>query len=177
MGRDKATLVVEGLALARRTASLLEAVASPLAEVGPGHSGLAVVAEDPPGQGPLAALAAGAWYLDRLGHAGPAIVLATDLPRLTAGLVDLLASFPCPGSVVPIDGGRPQPLCARYSPSALRKAQELVTAGERSMTALLQQVPVTWLEPADWQAAAGRPDALIDVDTPEDLAALDRSRG
>jgi molybdopterin-guanine dinucleotide biosynthesis protein A len=172
MGADKATLLVDGLALARRTAGLLASVASPVVEIGPGYSELPSVAEDPPGRGPLAAVAAGAEYLETLGYRGPVVVLATDLPRLTLGLVELLAASSVPGCLVPVDGGRPQPLCARYGPAALVEARRLVAAGERSMTSLLRQVEVTWLQPADWQPAAGDPDAMLDVDTPEDLAAF-----
>jgi CTP:molybdopterin cytidylyltransferase MocA len=40
------------------------------------------------------------------------------------------------------------------------------------MTDLLDRVDVTWLPEAEWVAAAGRPDALLDVDTPEDLRRL-----
>jgi molybdopterin-guanine dinucleotide biosynthesis protein A len=99
-------------------------------------------------------------------------VLATDLPHLTAGLVELLARFPSSGCVVPIENGRRQPLCARYSAPAIRESRRLVQTGERSMIALLDRVEVTWLEPPAWTPAAGRPDALMDVDTPEDLADL-----
>jgi molybdopterin-guanine dinucleotide biosynthesis protein A len=177
MGTDKASLLIDGLPLARRTAGLLAMVADPAVEIGPGSTGLPAMAEDPPGRGPLAAVAAGADYLETLGHRGPVIVLATDLPRLTVGLVELLASSPVAGCLVPMDRGRPQPLCARYDPAALVAARRLVAAGERSMTALLEQVDVTWLEPADWQAAAGDPDALLDVDTPQDLTTFRGAHG
>jgi molybdopterin-guanine dinucleotide biosynthesis protein A len=172
MGRDKATIVVDGVTLAERTAALLATVAAPVVEVGPGYTGLPIVAEDPPGLGPLAALAAGAGYMEGVGYQGPVVVLATDLPRLTAGLVALLATFPCPGCVVPMDRGRSQPLCARYSGAALREARRLVSEGKRSMRDLLDRVDVRWLPEPEWVAAAGRPDALVDVDTPEDLRGL-----
>ena len=47
------------------------------------------------------------------------LVVATDLPRLTQGLVAWLARYPSLDSVVPVDGGHPQPLCARYSAADL----------------------------------------------------------
>src|SRR5712692_7095438 len=80
MGRDKALLVVDGRTLAERGAELLAAVADPVVEVGPGHSGLAAVQEDPPGSGPLAGLCAGAAELGRLGHDGSVLLLAVDMP-------------------------------------------------------------------------------------------------
>ena len=47
LGRDKATLMVGGVPLARRTAALLVEVANPVIEVGPGYTGLPHVVEKP----------------------------------------------------------------------------------------------------------------------------------
>jgi molybdopterin-guanine dinucleotide biosynthesis protein A len=176
MGRDKATLVVgEGAPLAERTADLLLAVAAPVLEIGPGYTGLPRVQESPPGGGPLCALAAGWAGLKSLGWPDPAsvLVVATDLPRLTAGLLTLLAGYPAIGPVVPLDRDkRSQPLCARYPMGALGLAAQLVEEGERSVRALLAGLNPTWVAPSVWQPAAGDPDALADVDTPADLTAL-----
>ena len=87
MGTDKALLEVDGRTLAERAAAVLRAVCDPVLEVGPGVSGLPAVREDPPGAGPLAALGAGAAELARGGHAGPVLVLAVDMPFVTAGLL------------------------------------------------------------------------------------------
>ena len=177
MGRDKATLVVGGTGtpLAQRTAGLLVAVAAPVVEIGPGHTGLAHVQEAPPGGGPLCALAAGWTSLKERQWPDPAgvLVVATDLPRLTRGLLTLLAEHPAPGPIVPLDKeGRSQPLCARYPMAALGAAAKLVESGERSVRALLASLDPTWVAPSVWQPAAGDPDALTDVDTPADLTAL-----
>ncbi len=174
MGRDKAALVIGGNRLADRTAALLGAVAAPVVEVGPGFTSLPRCREDPPRSGPLAALVAGADALRQLGYHGSVLVLATDLPRLTQAFLQLLVDWPAPGaefSVVPQDSqGRAQPLCARYSPAALACAVELVAAGRRSMGALLEAVPVAWVDGA---ARSDTPaDVLCDVDTPDDLAAF-----
>jgi len=180
MGRDKATLVVGGEQLASRTAALLATVAHPVIEVGPGFTHLVCTREEMPGAGPLAAVAAGAAALQALPPGGvstggrmPALVVATDMPNLTVGLLRLLAEHPASGCVVPLDpAGQAQPTCARYSPEALALAPELVAAGRRSLMALLDQVPTTWLPPAAWVGPAGRADALVDLDTPDDLAAV-----
>lgn len=169
MGRDKAALFIGHDQLADRTANLLQWVADPVIEVGPGFTALPRTREDPPGSGPLAAVAAGAAALLDRHHRGPVLVVATDLPGLTVAYLGVLANHPVPRpdhSVVPRDsGGRAQPLCARYSPTAVTQAQELVAAGHRSMKALLERVPVTWLD-------ADADGVLLDVDTPEDLAAF-----
>jgi molybdopterin-guanine dinucleotide biosynthesis protein A len=179
MGRDKALLVVDGRTLAERGAQLLSEVAAPVVEVGPGHSGLPAVREDPPGTGPLAALCAGAAELRRLGHDGAVLLLAVDMPFVTTALLRLLAGRPGAATAVPRDGGgRPQPLCARYGAGALAVADRLVAAGERSLRALLTAVSaeIGWVDRAEWAPVAG-PDPFRDLDTPEDLASHDGFHG
>jgi molybdopterin-guanine dinucleotide biosynthesis protein A len=171
MGTDKALLEVDGRRLAERGASVLSAVCRPVLEVGPGVSGLPAVREDPPGEGPLAALGAGLAELDRLGHAGAVVALAVDMPFVGAGLLRLLAERPGPPTAVPVAGGQPQPLCARYGPGTLAAVVRLLDAGERSLRALLGAVEVGWVQPDEWEPAGG-PDAFRDLDTPEDLARL-----
>ncbi|HET6809541.1 MAG TPA: NTP transferase domain-containing protein, partial [Acidimicrobiales bacterium] len=119
MGFDKATMVVEGRVSAVRLAAALTAVARPVLEVGPGRSGLASVSEDPPGSGPLVAIAAGWRALTERGHGGPVLVLACDLPLVDEEVLRLLAGWPGPASVVPVVAGRDQPLCARWSAADL----------------------------------------------------------
>jgi molybdopterin-guanine dinucleotide biosynthesis protein A len=132
MGTDKALIEVAGERLADRAARVLGAVCSPVLEVGPGHSDLDAVREDPPGEGPLAAIAAGGTALRCSGHRGPAIVLAVDMPLVTEELLRFLEGWPGEATVVPFVGGEPQPVCARYSGEALLRADEAVRAGERS---------------------------------------------
>ncbi len=168
MGQPKAAIVVDGTSLADRTAALLALVSDPVIEVGPGYTNLVRVQESPAGGGPLAAVAAGWATVARSRES--ALVVATDLPRLTAGLLGWLATHPSPQSVVPIDrDGRPQPLCARYSATDLMVAGELVANGQRAMHAWLDRIEVTWAPASDWEAPAGQADALDDVDTPADL--------
>jgi molybdenum cofactor guanylyltransferase len=174
MGHDKATVsVVAGEEpLARRTARHLAATTNPTFEIGPGHSDLPRVTEDPPGAGPLAAVAAGQRRLRMAGWTGPAVVVATDLPRLTRSLLVWLVDHPSPRSVVPVSGGVPQTLCARYAAQDLDVAVELAAAGKRSMRDLLGGIDALLAGPEVWTPAADDPDALVDVDTPSDLARL-----
>ncbi len=106
-------------------------------EVGPGASSLEVAPEPDPRAGPLAALALGARALAAAGFAGPVLVLATDLPRLSPALLGTIAAWPCPPgcSVAPVVAGRTQFLCARWSPAALASAVSLAAAGERRVQA------------------------------------------
>jgi molybdopterin-guanine dinucleotide biosynthesis protein A len=184
MGSPKAALVVDGTSLAERTAHLLARVADPVLEVGPGYTGLMRVVEVPAGGGPLAAMTAGwraladvasgrrtgSWDPTDANVPGNVLVVATDLPLLTEGMLRLLADHPGVGCVVPVDdSGRAQPLCARYPAAAMDRAVALTRAGHRAVMTLFDRGPVTWLPPSEWQSAGGA-NGLADVDTPEDLA-------
>lgn len=141
MGRDKASLPLGpgGITLGRHLGAMLEAVTVSALEVGPHASLLDTPAEADPLRGPLAALALGARTLRHLGWEGAIVVLATDLPLLTLGLLGQVAKWSAPEhlSVVPAAGGRLQPLCARWSPAAVDRAIEAVERGERRVSAAL----------------------------------------
>lgn len=175
MGEDKALLRFDGTTLAERAAALLAAVASPVLEVGPGWSGLAAVAEEGGGRGPLAAMASGALALQRFEPLA-VIVLACDMPLVSVELLRWIADHPAPTSVVPVAGDPPlpQPLCARWTSASLGAAGRLVEHGERSLRSLLANTPVELLSPEDWlpHAGAAGARALDDVDTPAALARL-----
>lgn len=175
LGRDKATIASgaaeDGPSFAERAARLLLACTDPAVEVGPGRSPLRSVREDPPGRGPLAAVAAGGAELRRIGWVGPAVVIATDMPRLESPLLEWLVSRPGDRSVVPVVGGRPQPLCARYSGEALEAAVSLSNAGATALRELLASVSPVLAGPDEWEAAGVDPSWFADIDTPDELAA------
>jgi molybdopterin-guanine dinucleotide biosynthesis protein A len=179
MGRDKATIRIRSNGeapgggsgtLAQRTADLLRDATEMALEVGPGFTELDHVSESPPGNGPLFAVAAGAAELGHRGWHGPVLVVATDLPRLTSGMLAWLAGHAPGRSVVPLAGARPQPLCARYEPVDLALAGRLVGQGKRSMAALLEAASPLLVAEDTWLSAAGEPGCLDDVDTPAQLA-------
>lgn len=178
MGADKAALVPPGAAetQAQRTGRLLAAATSPALEVGPGRSGLPSLADEIPGAGPLAAIASGWRALRRLGWAGPVLVVATDLPRLSGSLLAWLADHPSPLSVVPESGGTLQPLCARYSARDLERAAGLVAGGCRAARELLRG-PLLAVPQAQWAPVAGDPRALEDADTADEWLAASGELG
>ena len=170
MGTPKPGIVLGGRTLAERVAGVLAGVCDPVLEIGPGVSPLPALQEDPPGRGPLAALAAGGRALrDRHGWDGPVVVLATDMPFLSAALLVFLRDHPAAESVVPVAGGRAQVLCARWSSEAVAAAEALVDRGERAMSALLAAAPHVLLDEQAWRAVADVR-AFTDLDTPDDLA-------
>ncbi len=170
LGTDKATLVVDGDRLVDRLERLLVATCAPVLEVGPGYGTLPAVREDPPGDGPLAAVAAGWAALTTRGHDGPAIVLAVDLPGITAPILEWLRDHPATGSVVPVVDGVAQVLCARYSAMLLSSAAPLLGGGARSMHALLDAHPVHRADVDEWRIVADA-SAFADVDSRADAAA------
>lgn len=169
MGRDKAAIEVAGEPLARRVGRLLTAATALAVEVGPGWSGLPTVREEPAGAGPLAAVVAG-WreLVRRSGEKRAALVLASDLPDVSPPLLELLASQPGEASVVPVRGGRRQPLCARWAVADLERAAAQLAAGERSLRHVFGPDAVLLDEAAWGPVVPGS--ALEDVDTPADLA-------
>lgn len=103
------------------------------------------------------------------------IVVAGDMPLLAPGLLALLASESPPSdAVVPRIGGRAEPLCARYSRRALDRIRARLDRGALAANALVGELAPAWLdEPA---LCAVDPDLLTfcDVDSPADLARLER---
>jgi molybdopterin-guanine dinucleotide biosynthesis protein A len=168
MGQDKSQLIVDGATLGVRTAALLLLVVETAIEVGPGVSGLPATLEEPPGEGPLAAIAAGCHALRERGHAGGALVVACDLPRLSERLLRFLVEWDSPGSVVPVVRGQAQPLCARWGRQDLDNASQFVNQGVRSLQHLFVQPDVVLLNESDWQHVASE-EQFVDVDSPADL--------
>ena len=171
MGRDKSQLLIDGSTLAARTASLLLTVVETAIEVGPGVSGLPSTLDDPPGQGPLAGVAAGCRALRALGHDGGALVVACDLPFLSATLLRFLVEWDSSGSLVPVVRGIPQPLCARWGERDLDRASEFLANGHRSLRHLTTQPGVVLLDESGWKDVASE-EEFFDVDSPDDLLRL-----
>lgn len=167
LGFDKATVRIGDETLATRAARVLAAVCSPVIEVGPGCSGLRAVREAPAGSGPLAGLIAGADALE----VGSIVLLGCDLVRVESPILRLLADWAGAPTAVPMSGGEPQLVCARYGTDAVTAARALLAAGKRSLRALVAVVEVDFVPEEQWRAVA-ESDAFVDLDTPDDLARL-----
>ena len=163
MGRDKATLEVEGETFALRAARALRAIAEPVLAIGP-EAGTGLHAIDDPREGPLMALLTGGAALRARAHAGPFLVLACDLPNITGEVLEHIASGLADGEVaLPVVHGFDQPLAACYAQRAIDVAARAITRGIRSMREFLMALDVKRI---DCSAFAHE---LADVDTPEDL--------
>jgi molybdopterin-guanine dinucleotide biosynthesis protein A len=99
------------------------------------------------------------------------LVVATDLPLLTADLVLALVAWPEADAVVPRSADGAHPLCALYARDpVLPLARANLASGSLALSALLAAVQTAWLEGPD--LALVDPDglALFHANGPEDLA-------
>lgn len=157
LGRDKATLVVDGTTLAERAVIRLAAVCDVVVEVGPGVTDRPSVREEPAFAGPVAALLAALDLVEP-----PVVLLACDHVAMTSELLARLASDPR-DTVVPVVDGRPQWVAARYGPAAVARLRASYAAGDRSFRAL--DLDALGAADATFPAAA-----FVDIDTESDLA-------
>jgi molybdopterin-guanine dinucleotide biosynthesis protein A len=124
--------------------------------------------EDPPGSGPVAALAAALPLVE----AELCVVLAADLPFVTADHVAQLVAAVDGRSAVAVDAeGREQPLLAAYDTAALRAALPDDVEGA-PMRVVLERLARCQVH------LTGEHDPWFDCDVPADLdAARERARG
>jgi len=173
MGADKALLLVDGTALARRVADGLSAGgADPVVAIGGDLAalvalGLTAVPDLHPGEGPLGGILTALAYATERG-ATTLLVAACDHPDLDGATVGtLLAGLAgAPDDVVvaharDAQGTIPLLLALRVGP-ALTAATARFAAGRRSVRALLEAVPAVVVANLD-----GPP--LADADRPTDL--------
>jgi molybdopterin-guanine dinucleotide biosynthesis protein A len=171
-GRDKAGVEIAGQTLLERTVQLLAAhcenvwVSVRRDQTGDALRSRFPLLIDPPGQsGPPAALLAA-----RAAAAGHAwLIVACDLPGLDAAAFACLLEARDTARVAtalrsPSDG-LPEPLCAIYEPSGLELYEELSADGPLSPRVFL-------VEQAAKRVAPPRPEALSNMNRPEDLARL-----
>jgi molybdopterin-guanine dinucleotide biosynthesis protein A len=132
-----------------------------------------VVADDVPGLGPLGGLASAL----RAANGAPVLVVAWDMPFVTAGLLLELRRRGEAGAsaVVPVHGaeGWAEPLCAWYAAAGLATCRALLESGARRAGALFDALPgATSIGDAEL-ASFGDPSRLFtSVDTPDLLAEL-----
>lgn len=168
MGRDKALLEVDGVAMARRVADALTAAgAGRVVAVGGDAAGLRALglhhAPDRwPGEGPLGGVITA---LAQPGSAPVAVVLSCDLvhpdPAAIARLVADRARRDC-DVVVPVVDGRHQWLHAVWHRRVESILADVFLAGERSLAGAALVVGMTTV--ADLGTGA-----VADADRPEDL--------
>jgi molybdopterin-guanine dinucleotide biosynthesis protein A len=130
--------------------------------------GVPVAVDVAAGKGPLGALMTGLRHLR--GGAGPAVLLAVDLPDVPAALLaHLVALLPGHDLVVPVTARGPEPLCAVYAATCLPPVEEAVGTGDLKMTSFWPAVRRREVGEAEL-AHFGDPAALFrNINTPGDL--------
>jgi molybdopterin-guanine dinucleotide biosynthesis protein A len=133
-----------------------------------GADGLPIVSGEPPGAGPLGALAAAlAWSPEeRL------FVVAGDMPYLDGGVVDLLcarAAGPGADAAVPYVRTLPDPLHAVYRRACLPAIERRLAAGAFKVADLLGEIAVARVSEAELRARAPELRFLVNVNAPSDL--------
>lgn len=167
LGGDKATVELDGVALALYPLRALAAVTRTQAVVAKGDTRLP---ELPPGVATWREPDAPRHPLTGVMHAlrtarGPVLCCAVDLPLLDASTLRRLldADDGRHACVVPRVGGRLEPLCAVWHPRARRRLRRLPDAlSMREVSAALEPLEV----------AFGDPRPFTNVNVPEDLLTI-----
>jgi len=167
MGTDKAFVTVDGVPMVRRVVTALStAGASHVACIGGdraglGRLGLLTIADDRPGEGPLAGLVAALGWSDET----TLVVAGCDQPWLTASLVRTLVEAQqtsARSAAVYRADGVVQPLPGVFDVEVGTELTAALARGERALGAGLRLVDPLIVE-------ATEPASLRDVDRPEDL--------
>jgi molybdopterin-guanine dinucleotide biosynthesis protein A len=99
------------------------------------------------------------------------LVLAVDLPFVQPELLAWLCAFPLTEeALVPRVQCIPQVLLARYPRSILSVIGRCLRAGRRDPRALLEYIPVHFLEEEEVRAFDPELHSFRNINTPEDLA-------
>jgi len=168
MGTDKSQLLIERQTFADRIAETLSQVAESVTLVGArANVNLPSVPDVYSQWGALGGLHAALSACKREW----AIVVACDLPFVTAELFEFLAGMRLDhDAVVPIQqDGRPQPLAALYRVEpCLQRATELIDAGRRRPLDLLEAVNTRWVKFDRLRNLAQSESFFVNINTPSD---------
>jgi len=178
MGADKASVEIGGVRLLDRAVTRLREACDPVL-VAPGdvafEAGAYVTVVDAVrGTGPIAGLVAAL----RVSPHRLLAVVAVDLPWLDPVLLRMLADRIADHDVALCETVRGvEPLHAVYSRSALAAAERALQGPDRSMHGLIERVRTLRVTEDEWRAAGISQRFSRNVNTPADLAELNRELG
>jgi molybdopterin-guanine dinucleotide biosynthesis protein A len=171
MGRSKAKLELAGTPMLVRTSRLVEAVAGKPTVIGSlDHAdsyGLAWIADDWPGAGPLGGIATAL----RASSAAWNLVVACDLPYLTRPWLEFLArraQASNADAVVPMNTRGAEPLCAMYNKRCEAAIGAALESGVRKVTDGLKDLLVELIDPFEWKAFDSEGLLFKNMNSPED---------
>jgi len=162
MGRDKATLLYDGVPLALRVARALGACVERVRLVGRdpalGALGLELLPDRHPARAPMVGIAAALAACE----ASAVLVGACDLVQLDPRVALALLAL------APADGGA-EPLLAIYRPRLLPELERRIARGELRLQALLRDVGALFVPEADLRALDPELRSLTNANFPADL--------
>ncbi len=176
-GIEKSLIVVGGERIVDRQIAALQQIAGEILIVARDANVFAgvnarIVADRNPGKGPLAGLEAA--LLEMSGE--QLILVAGDMPSLSLDVLRWIVA--CDQKyevVVPVVGGRAEPLCARYHRKVLEKVQERLTRGDLAMQELVGELDVYRIEEDQLRKIDPELVGFANVNSPDDLARLERA--
>ncbi len=171
MGRNKAALEIGGVPMLLRTARLVESLTGAPAIIGnlgdADSCGLATIADDWPGAGPLGAIATAL----RTTKAPWNLIVACDLPYLTETWLDFLVTRALASqadAVVPTNARGAEPLCAVYHKRCEAAIRTALENGVRKVTDGLKELLVELIDPFEWKAFDSEGLLFKNMNSPED---------
>ena len=173
LGRDKSRVELDGVASSTRIARLLAGLFDEVMLVG----------GDPPADAPgrrvrdvegtRCGLRGLVSALDAAGGER-VLVVATDLPLVSADLLLALVAWPEADAVVPRTADGSHPLCALYRRDpVLPLARERLAAGSLELRGLLGEIDTRFLDEAEMERLDPGGHALSNLNTPDDLARIE----
>lgn len=176
MGRDKATLIVDGERLVDRAVAVLAQCCDEVLLAAAGRplsvAGARTISDAELDAGPLAGIVAGL----EAAATDLVAVIAVDLPDASAAVLDLLAAtWEGEAGVAPLVDGVMEPLHAVYATAAAGRYADLLRAGERSPRRALEGLGARLVGPEEWGTAAADGRFARSLNSPGDLVARPRS--
>lgn len=177
MGIEKATITIDGATLLERAVMRLDAVCDPVL-IAPGDlpltvAGRSVVVDAVSASGPMGGLVAA---LRASPHRLLAVV-AVDMPWIDARLLAMLAARIGNRDVAVCETPRGiEPLHAVYSTSLMGAAEAALAGPDRSLRRLIAGARAVRVAGTDWRGAGVSDGFAWNINTPEDLAEVSRSR-
>jgi molybdopterin-guanine dinucleotide biosynthesis protein A len=176
MGRDKATLDLDGATLVERVAAALGACVARVRIVcrpdGHRDAGFDRIEDRHAERAPLVGICAAL----RACEASAMVIAACDLPRIEPRIVLALAALvPVGGGpqiVAPVSERGPEPLLAVYRPSLVPEIEQRIARGELSLQALLLASDTLFVPAGALRAVDPGLLSFRNLNRPEDIEAL-----
>jgi molybdopterin-guanine dinucleotide biosynthesis protein A len=110
---------------------------------------------------------------------GKCFVIAVDYALMTSEVLTYLAErfeSSTASALIPVWDGRTQPLCAGYDGSLLSLVERRIESGERDLRSLVASIDAEMVPEAELRERF-RGEPLMNVNTPEDLARVEKAHG